>query len=106
MSMPVKFRKKARSDWPDPNRQAVEVECFLEGPSFDREGNLWFVDIPFDRNMLPTHLVYSENKHHHHLANLCFGGEDGKTVFITESLSGDILTARMPVAGKRMYGLS
>jgi gluconolactonase len=40
------------------------------------------------------------------LANLCFGGDDGKTIYITESMSGDILTARMPVAGKKMYGLS
>ena len=49
MSMPAKFRKKQRSAWSDPNRQGAEVECFLEGPSFDREGNLWFVDIPFGR---------------------------------------------------------
>ena len=273
MTMPAKFRKKSRSGWSDPNRQGAEVECFLEGPSFDREGNLWFVDIPFgrifritpkgdwelvtqydgwpnglkfhkdgrafitdykamysenfkglndlhfasngdlyftdqgqtgiadpsgrvfrltadgkldrlvlnvpspngitlntqekhvfvaatrsqqiwrlplmadgsvsktgvaiqlsggaagpdgiemdsengllvchlgvgiwrfDSNMLPTHLVYSENPHHHHLANLCFGG-DGKDLYITESMSGDILKARMPVAGKKMFGLS
>jgi gluconolactonase len=290
MSMPAKFRSKQRSAWSDPNRQGAAVECFLEGPSFDRQGNLWFVDIPFgrifridpkgnwdlvtqydgwpnglkfhrdgsayicdykkgllrldtvtgkietiletaysegfkglndlhfasngdlyftdqgqtgiadptgrvfrlradggldrlvsnipspngitlsttekhcyvavtrsqqvwrlplmadgsisktgvaiqlsggaagpdgiemdgdngllvchlgvgiwrfDANMLPTHLVYSENPHHHHLANLCFGGPDLKTVYITESLSGDILVAQLPVAGKRMFG--
>ena len=49
MTMPAKFRKKSRTAWSDPNRQGAEVECFLEGPSFDREGNLWFVDIPFGR---------------------------------------------------------
>jgi gluconolactonase len=288
--MPAKFRSKQRSAWSDPNRQGAAVECFLEGPSFDRQGNLWFVDIPFgrifridpkgnwdlvtqydgwpnglkfhrdgsayicdykkgllrldtvtgkietiletaysegfkglndlhfasngdlyftdqgqtgiadptgrvfrlradggldrlvsnipspngitlsttekhcyvavtraqqvwrlplmadgsisktgvaiqlsggaagpdgiemdgdngllvchlgvgiwrfDANMLPTHLIYSENPHHHHLANLCFGGPDLKTVYITESLSGDILVAQLPVAGKRMFG--
>ena len=48
-SMPQKFRKKQRTAWSDPNRQGAEVECFLEGPSFDREGNLWIVDIPFGR---------------------------------------------------------
>ena len=48
-TMPEKFRKKSRTGWSDPNRQGAEVECFLEGPSFDREGNLWFVDIPFGR---------------------------------------------------------
>jgi gluconolactonase len=290
MSMPAKFRSKQRSAWSDPNRQGAAVECFLEGPSFDRQGNLWFVDIPFgrifridpkgnwdlvtqydgwpnglkfhrdgsayicdykkgllrldtvtgkietiletaysegfkglndlhfasngdlyftdqgqtgiadptgrvfrlradggldrlvsnipspngitlsttekhcyvavtrsqqvwrlplmadgsisktgvaiqlsggaagpdgiemdgdngllvchlgvgiwrfDANMLPTHLIYSENPHHHHLANLCFGGPDLKTVYITESLSGDILVAQLSVAGKRMFG--
>ena len=49
MSMPDKYRKKSRTSWSDPNRQGAEVECFLEGPSFDRDGNLWFVDIPFGR---------------------------------------------------------
>ena len=48
-SMPAKFRKKSRTAWSDPNRQGAEVECFLEGPSFDRQGNLYCVDIPFGR---------------------------------------------------------
>ena len=38
------------------------------------------------------------------LANLAFGGADRKTIYITESLSGDILMAKMPVAGKVLYG--
>ena len=289
MSMPKKFRRKRRSGWSDPNRQGAEVECFLEGPSFDRAGNLYFVDIPFgrifkittkkawelvceydgwpnglkihkdgtiyiadykrglltldekrgrvetvletqysegfkglndlhfasngdlyftdqgqtgivdptgyvyrlkangelrrlannvpspngitlsttekhcyvavtrsqqvwrlplmaddsvsktgvaiqlsggaagpdgiemdaengllvchlgvgvwrfDANMLPTHLVHSTDPHHHHLANIAFGGPDRKTLYITESLSGDILVAQMPVAGKKLF---
>ena len=290
-SMPAKFRKKSRTAWSDPNRQGAEVECFLEGPSFDRQGNLYCVDIPFgrifrispkgdwdlvvqydgwpnglkfhkdgraficdykkgvlaldpktgkletiletafsegfkgvndlhfasngdlyftdqgqtgigdpsgrvyrlrangaldrlcdnvpspngitlsttekycyvavtrsqqiwrlpimadgnvsktgmavqlsggaagpdgiemdaenglvvchlgvgvwrfDANMLPTHLVYSDGAHHHHLDNCAFGGPDLKTLYITEALSGDVLMARMPVAGKKMFGL-
>ena len=60
----------------------------------------------FDSNMLPTHLIHSDNPHHHHLANIACGGADNKTLYITESLSGDILTAPLPVAGKRMYGLA
>ena len=35
--------------------------------------------------------------------NLAFGGPDGRTLFITESDSGTILQARVPVAGRRMY---
>ncbi len=49
MSMPAKFRRKTRTKWSDPNRQGAEVDSFLEGPSFDRAGNLYFVDIPFGR---------------------------------------------------------
>ena len=48
-SLPAKFRKKRRTAWSDPNRQGAAVDCFLEGPSFDRSGNLWCVDIPFGR---------------------------------------------------------
>ena len=57
----------------------------------------------FDNNMLPTHLVYSDNPHHHHLANIAFGGPDNKTLFITEAEQGVILKAQLPVAGKRLY---
>ena len=48
-SMPAKFRKKRRTAWSDPNRGGAEVDSFLEGPSFDRKGNLYCVDIPFGR---------------------------------------------------------
>ncbi len=44
-----KWRTKRRTAWSDPNRANVEVDSFLEGPSFDRDGNLFFVDIPFGR---------------------------------------------------------
>src|SRR2546425_9496863 len=47
--MPQKFRTKGRTTWSDNNRQGAEVDSFLEGPSFDRAGNLYFVDIPFGR---------------------------------------------------------
>ena len=48
-TMPAKFRNKQKIAWATPNRQGAEIECFLEGPSFDREGRLWLVDIPFGR---------------------------------------------------------
>jgi len=35
--------------------------------------------------------------------NLAYGGEDNKTLFIVESKSATIMTAKMPVAGKAMY---
>ena len=48
-SLPARFRRKRRTAWSDPNRQGAAVDSFLEGPSFDRKGNLWCVDIPFGR---------------------------------------------------------
>lgn len=47
--LPEKFRNKRRTAWSDPNRLNEPVDSFLEGPSFDRAGNLYFVDIPFGR---------------------------------------------------------
>lgn len=38
-----------RSGWIDGNRPGTALHSFLEGPSFDRDGNLWLVDIPFGR---------------------------------------------------------
>ncbi|MET1081703.1 MAG: hypothetical protein ABWY12_01410, partial [Burkholderiales bacterium] len=48
-SLPAKFRRKRRTAWSDPNRQGAAVDSFLEGPEFDRKGNLYCVDIPFGR---------------------------------------------------------
>ena len=48
-SLPAKFRKRRRTEWSDSNRQGATVDSFLEGPSFDRKGNLYCVDIPFGR---------------------------------------------------------
>ena len=48
--LPDAFRVKGRSSrWVDVNRQGASTECFLEGPSFDRAGNLYVVDIPWGR---------------------------------------------------------
>jgi len=60
----------------------------------------------FDPHMRPTHLVYAEDPKHDHMTNIAFGGSDYKTIYITEALSGDVLTAKLPVAGKRIFGLS
>lgn len=49
-AMPDRFRRKGeRSDWADANRPGVPTDSFIEGPSFDAEGNLYIVDIPFGR---------------------------------------------------------
>src|SRR5258707_8116546 len=47
--VPAEFRRKVRTDWADANRPGAPTDCFIEGPSFDAEGNLYIVDIPFGR---------------------------------------------------------
>jgi gluconolactonase len=48
-SVPEQFRKKKKTIWAETNRGGEALDSFLEGPSFDREGNLWVVDIPHGR---------------------------------------------------------
>ena len=47
--LPDSFRKTRRTGWADANKPGHELDSFLEGPSFDREGNLFVTDIPFGR---------------------------------------------------------
>ncbi len=47
--LPDRFRDKRRTAWADANKAGEEIDSFLEGPSFDRDGNLYVVDIPFGR---------------------------------------------------------
>jgi gluconolactonase len=49
-SMPDRFRRpEAHTEWAEANKGGAPVDCFIEGPSFDRDGNLYVVDIPFGR---------------------------------------------------------
>ena len=47
--VPDALRRRGRTDWSDANKGGQEVDSFLEGPTFDRDGNLYVVDIPFGR---------------------------------------------------------
>ena len=48
--MPAQFRKQKQFPvWARVNRPGLELSSFIEGPSFDRAGNLFIVDIPFGR---------------------------------------------------------
>ncbi len=49
-AMPAQFRRKGIStEWADANRPGQPTDSFIEGPSFDADGNLYIVDIPFGR---------------------------------------------------------
>ena len=47
--LPDSFRRKRRNAWADANKPGHEIDSFLEGPSFDRAGNLYVTDIPYGR---------------------------------------------------------
>ncbi len=48
--LPDKFRIKDRlSAWTEVQPGTQPTDCFLEGPSFDREGNLYVVDVAYGR---------------------------------------------------------
>jgi gluconolactonase len=47
--LPDHHRRLKPTAWSDANRAGRPVDCFLEGPSFDRDGNLYVVDIPHGR---------------------------------------------------------
>jgi gluconolactonase len=47
--LPDAFRKPRPTEWADANKPGHQVDSFLEGPSFDRDGNLYVTDIPFGR---------------------------------------------------------
>lgn len=60
-------------------------------------GTVWV----FDARGEPKYRVRSCAESH--TTNVAYGGPDGRTLFITESGSGTILTARLETAGKPMY---
>jgi gluconolactonase len=47
--LPDSFRQARRTEWCEANKPGHEIDSFLEGPAFDRAGNLFVVDIPFGR---------------------------------------------------------
>jgi gluconolactonase len=53
----------------------------------------------FDSNCLPTHLVHAGKKHRL-MTNIAF---QQKTLYITDSMNGEILAAEMPAPGKKMF---
>ena len=49
-TLPDEYRIGGSSpEWAAANKPGRRVDSFLEGPSFDREGNLWVTDIPYGR---------------------------------------------------------
>ncbi len=98
-----------------PNGDVTKVGIFLQlsggggpdGLAIDAEGNLAVAHAGFGTVWLfsrigePLYRVKSCEGLT--TTNLAYGGVDGKTLYITESATATILTARMPTAGHPMY---
>ncbi len=48
-TIPERFNKSGTNRWIDVQLRGAPAPVFLEGPAFDRDGNLWVVDIPWGR---------------------------------------------------------
>jgi gluconolactonase len=80
-----------------------------DGIELDAEGGMVVCHLGvgvwrYDHRALPTHLIVGPSEGL--MTNVAFGGVDGKTVFITDSLNGHILKAHLPVAGGSIFGLA
>jgi len=129
--LPTEFRRPRASRWSEANRGGAALHSFLEGPSFDREGNLYVVDIAHGRvfrispvgvfslvaeydgepNGLKIHRdgrIFLADYRNGLMELDPVRGEvkkllDGRMLFITESETGSILAAHLPVEGKTMF---
>jgi gluconolactonase len=48
-AMPAQWRRPQATDWATANKAGQIADSFLEGPAFDRDGNLYVTDIPHGR---------------------------------------------------------
>lgn len=103
-----------RIDLDDPARRAglfVQLPCAgPDGVALDDDGDV-VVAHPtlgavwvFSRIGLPLH--YIRTCAGEMTTNIAFGGSDNKTLFITESRTGSILSARLPTPGRTMFSLA
>ena len=79
-----------------------------DGLAMDEAGNLlvahprvriiWLFD-PIGARILQIHGKSKNSR----MTNMAYGGADRETLYIVDSYSGEVLTAKMPVAGKVLY---
>ena len=87
--IPEQFHIKGKkTQWSEVQLHTAETPVFLEGPSFDRENNLWVVDIPWGRlfKITPAGVVTCELEYDGWPNGLKFH-KDGRA-FITDAKNG------------------
>jgi gluconolactonase len=98
-AMPAAFRRAVPTPWADANKGGEPVDCFIEGPSFDREGNLYLVDIPHGRILrIDAALQWTVVAEYDGWPNGCAFHRDG-TLWIADYRKGllrlDVATGRI-----------
>jgi gluconolactonase len=78
-----------------------------DGLAIDEDGNLAVAHIGIGAVWLFSAegepMLRVQSRLGKHTTNMAYGGADRKTLFITESQTGTILSAPMPVSGRRMF---
>lgn len=78
-----------------------------DGLAVDRDGNLAVAHIGLGCVWLFSHrgepMARVQSCAGYHTTNMAYGGADGRTLFITESETGTLLTAAMPAPGLLLY---
>ena len=93
--VPAKLRRSGTTSWTQVNRPGRPTHSFLEGPSFDRAGNLYCVDSAHGRIFLTTPASeISVVTEYDGEPNGLKIHKDGRNLYITESYRGCILRAR------------
>ncbi len=87
-TIPDTFHKSGSNIWVDIQMLGARTPVFLEGPTFDREGNLWLVDIPWGRlfKVTPDAQVSCELEYDGHPNGLAYH-KDGR-LFIADAKNG------------------
>ena len=100
-----------RIELDDPARRTgLFVQLFAAGPdglALDRGGNVVVahptVGAVWVFSRIGEPLYYLKSCAGEMTTNIAYGGDDNRTLYITESRSCSILTARLPVPGKTMF---
>jgi gluconolactonase len=103
-----------RIELDDPARRTgLFVQLFAAGPdglALDQSGNVVVahptVGAVWVFSRIGEPLYYLKSSAREMTTNIAFGGDDNRTLYITESRSCSILTARLPVPGKTMFSHS
>lgn len=103
------------SRWAETHRPGAATDCFIEGPSFDRQGNLYMVDVAWGRVLklsvdgvfsVATEYDGNPNGLKIHADGRIFIADFAKGLLLLDPASGAVGTVLDGYAGKPFHGLN